>query len=140
MREREPAQVVFPGFGGSGWSLMMLLPRRPSFASMRNDSTTSAPASSSRNAKHADVSKTSASATPTVLRPAGERGFGQSAAREHAACGANRVVGRRVGTSGTPPSLDLLPDGLKFLRRQRPDLIQYGLGLRAHGFNLTCSP
>jgi hypothetical protein len=107
---------------------------------MRYDSTTSAPASSSRNAKHADVSKTSASATPTVLRPAGEQVFGQSAAREHAACGANRVVGRRVGTSGTPPSLDLLPDGLKLLRRQRPDLIQYGLGLRAHGFNLTCSP
>ena len=49
---------------------------RPSYASTRYDSTTSAPASSSRNAKHADVSKTNASATPTVLRPTGEQGFG----------------------------------------------------------------
>jgi hypothetical protein len=35
--------------------------------------------------------------------------------------------------------LDLLPDRLKLLRRQRSDLIQYSLGFRAHGFNLTCS-
>src|ERR1035437_857822 len=103
---------------------------RPSLASTRYDSTTSAPASSSRSAKHADVSKTSASATPTVLGPAGEQGLGQPAAREHAACGANRVVGRRVGMPGTLPALDLVPDRLELLRRQRSDLIQYSLGLR----------
>ena len=106
LRVRGPAQVVFPGFGGSGWSLMMPF---------------------------------SASATPTVLRSAGEQGFGQPAAREHAACGSNRVFGRCVGRPGSPPALDLLPDCLKLLRRQRSDLIQYSLGLRAHDFNLTCS-
>ena len=83
--------------------------------------------------------KTSASATPTVLRPTREQGFGQPAAREHAACGANRVVGRRVGAPRTSPPLDLLPDRLELLRWQRSDLVQYSLGLRAHGFNITCS-
>ena len=111
--------------------------RRPGFASTRHDSTTSAPASSSRNAKRADVSKTTASATTTVLRPTGEQGFGQPARP------ANMPRAERIGLSSAgsarreSPALDLLPDRLKLLRRQCSDLIQYSFGLRADGFNNT---
>src|ERR1041384_5391241 len=109
--------------------------RRPSRAATSYDSTISAPASSSSSVKQAEVSRTTGSATTTLLSPAGEQCLGQAASGEHAPRRTNWIVRQHNLTPRTRPTLDLLPKNPEFLRWQRLDLFQYALGFRAHALH-----